>query len=56
MTGRKIHWNYSKQARKGDHIRYISNLGKLKPHYPAWSILEEMIAAARQNLHHQGVL
>ncbi len=50
LTGRKINWTYSEQARKGDHICYISNLAKLKSHYPGWSltrsldsILEEMV-------------
>jgi CDP-paratose 2-epimerase len=52
MTGHKIKWTYSEQARKGDHICYISNLEKLKRHYPGWSvtrgldsILEEMVTA-----------
>lgn len=52
LTGRKINWTYSEKARKGDHICYISNLSKLKSHYPEWSlthsldsILEEMAAA-----------
>jgi CDP-paratose 2-epimerase len=56
LTGRKIHWTYSEQARKGDHICYISNLAKLKSHYPSWSvtrsldsILEEMLAAEREH-------
>ena len=56
LTGRKIDWTYSEQARKGDHICYISNLAKLKSHYPAWgitrsldSILEEMLAAEREH-------
>lgn len=54
LTGRKINWTYSEQARKGDHICYISNQAKLKSHYPGWtvtrslnSILEEMVAAER---------
>jgi CDP-paratose 2-epimerase len=54
LTGRKINWTYSEQARKGDHICYISNLAKLKGHYPGWSltrdldsILEEMVAAEK---------
>ena len=49
LTGKKIDWRYEDQARKGDHICYISNLGKFKKHYPEWqitrsvgSILEEM--------------
>jgi CDP-paratose 2-epimerase len=56
LTGRKINWTYSDQARKGDHICYISNLAKLKSHYPGWSltrsldsILEEMVAAEREH-------
>ena len=51
MTGRKVDWRYVEEARKGDHICYISNLGKFREHYPNWritrsldSILEEMIA------------
>lgn len=52
LTGRKIQWTYSEQARKGDHVCYISNLAKLKSHYRNWSltrsldsILEEMVSA-----------
>ena len=56
LTGHKVNWTYSEQARKGDHICYISNLSKLKGHYPGWSvtrdldsILEEMVAAEREH-------
>lgn len=52
MTGRKLNWGYVEEARKGDHICYISNLGKFKSHYPKWtvtrnldSILEELVAS-----------
>jgi len=58
LTGRKIKWTYSDQARKGDHICYISNLAKFKSHYPGWdvtrsldSILGEMVAAEREHSH-----
>ena len=61
LTGRKIRWSYSEQARKGDHICYISNLAKLKSHYPGWSvtrsldsILEEMVAAEREHTQNVG--
>jgi CDP-paratose 2-epimerase len=54
MTGRKLNWRYVEEARKGDHICYISNLTKFQTHYPNWrvtrsldSILEEMIAGER---------
>src|SRR5579864_3664151 len=56
LTGKKINWTYSEQERKGDHICYISNLAKLKNHYPGWSvtrsldsILEEMVDAEREH-------
>src|ERR1700726_4325773 len=49
LTGRKLDWRYVDEARKGDHICYISNLAKFKSHYPNWkitrgidAILEEM--------------
>jgi len=54
LTNRKINWTYSEKARKGDHICYISNLTKLRNHYPGWSltrsldlILVEMVAAEK---------
>jgi CDP-paratose 2-epimerase len=50
LTGRRVPTRYVDQARKGDHICYISDLGKLKAHYPQWSltrslaqILEELV-------------
>ena len=52
MSDKKLTWQYVEAARKGDHICYISNLGKFKRHYPNWkvtcgvdSILEEIIAS-----------
>jgi CDP-paratose 2-epimerase len=62
LTRKKIDWRYEEQARKGDHICYISNLGKFKKHYPKWqitrsvaSILEEMISfeASSHNSSHE---
>jgi CDP-paratose 2-epimerase len=59
LTGRKLDWHYVEEARKGDHICYISNLRKFQTHYPKWkitrsldAILEEMVAAQRtQQIH-----
>jgi CDP-paratose 2-epimerase len=55
MTGRKIRWAYRDEARKGDHICYISDLRKLRAHFPDWQlscslerILEEIIEAERK--------
>jgi CDP-paratose 2-epimerase len=54
LSGRKLDWRYVEEARRGDHICYISNLGKFQRHYPDWSltrsldaILEEMVASQR---------
>jgi len=38
ITGKKLEYEYIEQNRKGDHICYISNLSKLKMHFPKWSI------------------
>ncbi|HLZ93092.1 MAG TPA: NAD-dependent epimerase/dehydratase family protein [Candidatus Acidoferrum sp.] len=53
LTGRKLDWQYAEEARKGDHICYISDVRKFQAHYPKWkitrsldAILEEMIAVA----------
>jgi CDP-paratose 2-epimerase len=50
LLGRKIQTQYVEQARKGDHICYISDLSKLQAHYPGWrltydldQILEELV-------------
>ncbi len=37
-SGRKMVWEYVEQNRAGDHICYISDLSKMKAHYPAWGI------------------
>jgi CDP-paratose 2-epimerase len=38
LLGRKISYSYVDKPRNGDHICYISNLKKLKNHFPQWSI------------------
>lgn len=38
LTGKELDWRYVDAARKGDHICYISNLGKFTKHYPEWQI------------------
>jgi CDP-paratose 2-epimerase len=57
ISGKKLDWRYVEEARKGDHICYISNLGKFKKDYPSWkitrgldTILEEIIASQRVQL------
>src|SRR5262249_1387422 len=57
MSGKKLAWRYVEEPRKGDHICYISNLGKFKNDYPNWkitrglgTILEEIIASQHEQL------
>lgn len=37
-SGRPMVYEYSEQNRSGDHICYISDLSKLRAHYPGWDI------------------
>jgi CDP-paratose 2-epimerase len=50
--GRPVRWQYSEANRTGDHICYMSDLRKLRTHYPSWDItrqlpeiIDEMISA-----------
>jgi CDP-paratose 2-epimerase len=59
LTGRKLDWNYVDEARKGDHVCYISNLRKFQSDYPKWkitrsvdAILEEMVASRHSDPAH----
>ncbi|HQP10889.1 MAG TPA: NAD-dependent epimerase/dehydratase family protein, partial [Candidatus Omnitrophota bacterium] len=36
ITGKKMKWTYAQENRSGDHIWYISHLGKFRSHYPGW--------------------
>ena len=55
LTEQKLHWRYVEEARRGDHICYISNTAKFQSHYPKWkvtrgldAILEEMFEIQRE--------
>jgi len=52
-----IQYTYDDRNRVGDHICYISDLSKLREHFPGWSvtltlpqIIEEMVIAERQRI------
>jgi CDP-paratose 2-epimerase len=38
ISGRTLSWEYEDTARRGDHIWYISDNGKLRRDYPEWRI------------------
>ncbi|MFK8006493.1 MAG: NAD-dependent epimerase/dehydratase family protein [Saprospiraceae bacterium] len=42
ISGNKMRFKYSDQNRIGDHICYISNLEKMKSHYPEWTITKPL--------------
>jgi len=42
ISGKKANWKYSETNRRGDHICYISDIRKLKEHYPRWGITRFM--------------
>ena len=47
-TGRKQIWSYSEENRIGDHICYISDLSKMRAHYPNWDITISLEETVRQ--------
>jgi CDP-paratose 2-epimerase len=42
ISGQAMEWQYVDKAREGDHICYISNLEKIKAHYPRWTITKTL--------------
>ncbi len=42
ITGNKMNFTYSDQNRIGDHMCYISDLSKMKAHYPNWDITKSL--------------
>ena len=56
--GRPVRWKYEDANRRGDHICYISDLTKLRTHYPQWNItrrlddiIDEIVEAESKRLH-----
>jgi CDP-paratose 2-epimerase len=42
LTGRRMRHEYLDKHREGDHICYISDLKKMRTHYPGWSITKRL--------------
>src|SRR5262249_36455577 len=38
LTGKRMRCEYVDTAREGDHICYISDLRRLRSHYPEWTV------------------
>jgi len=48
FSGKKQVYQYLDDNRSGDHICYISNLAKMRAHYPAWDITISLGETVRQ--------
>lgn len=48
VTGKKLSWEYVEDNRKGDHICYISDLGRIRKDYPAWNVSVSLETIFRQ--------
>lgn len=44
VSGRKMSYRYEDKNREGDHICYISDLSKIRAHYPGWSLTKSLPA------------
>ena len=42
VSGKEMSYEYVDQNRRGDHICYISNLSKIKAHFPKWKIRKNL--------------
>lgn len=42
LSGKPMRWEYVDQNREGDHICYISDLRKMRAHYPSWEITRSL--------------
>jgi CDP-paratose 2-epimerase len=42
LSGRKMNFEYFEKNREGDHICYISDLSKMRAHYPGWDITKSL--------------
>lgn len=42
ISGKKMKYQYSNENRIGDHICYISDLSKMRSHYPKWDITKDL--------------
>ena len=42
ISGKKMKYQYSEENRIGDHMCYISDLKKMKTHYPEWGITKDL--------------
>jgi CDP-paratose 2-epimerase len=44
ISGKRMSYEYVEKNREGDHICYISNLRKIRAHFPGWEITKDLDA------------
>ena len=54
IAGRPLSWSYEEKNRIGDHIWYVSDIGKFRRHYPAWTQKHD-VKSLLQDIHDQNV-
>jgi CDP-paratose 2-epimerase len=50
LTGKPMRWEYVDKNREGDHICYVSDLAKMKSHYPEWGITRSLDDVFRETI------
>lgn len=53
ITGNRMHVTYSDTNRIGDHIWYVSDVGKFRRHYPEWEIRHDIPGILGQIYDHE---
>ena len=48
LSGRPFRWNYQESNRTGDHIWWISDIGKFQRHYPDWQLTYDVPQIVRE--------
>ena len=42
VSGKSMHYEYLEKNREGDHICYISDLSRMRGHYPSWNLTKTL--------------
>lgn len=48
IVGRRMSYRYSPEARRGDHIWWVSDNGKFREHYPGWELQYDVPTILRE--------
>jgi CDP-paratose 2-epimerase len=52
ITGKKLSWTYQDLNRTGDHIWWVSDVGKFQKHYPNWTYKYDLKALLNEMYEH----